>query len=96
MTGWDKVSAPVKPEPDDINQRDWQSPKRTQHQCWNDRIDSTNAMLRIGFDGTLYFAYYVTGAPVGIVALEKHKCVAYVVGLVTRPCSEGAGGILLE
>lgn len=98
MAGWEKVRVPEDGDirEDDINQRDWKDPKRTQQECWNDRIDSMNSMFEMKFNGDINFAYYVTGQPIGVMALTNYDEMPYIDDLVTHPGSSAAGGILIE
>ena len=93
MVGWGEVDVPDPAAPDDINQRDWKEEKRTQQECWNDRIDSTNTMLDMTFDGLINFGYYIAGQPIAVLSISEY---AYIEDLVTHPGSANAGGIMIE
>jgi hypothetical protein len=97
---WKQASIPETPSEDDIDHHDWQNPKRTHQERWNERLDATEAALRSlkeGFnpEGIKSFAYCIGGKPVGILLLQEGSP-PYISDFVTHPGSEGAGGALLE
>ena len=91
MDGWDPVAIPDPVDPSDINQRDWKTPKRTQQECWNERIDATHRMLSTSFIGDCY-VYEIGGQAIAVMAMTSNL----IADLVTHPGSETAGGIMVE
>lgn len=97
---WKLALIPDTPSEDDIDHLDWQNPKRTHQERWNERLDATRAALgslKEGFnpEGIKSFAYCVGDRPVGILLLQEGSP-PYISDFVTHPGSEGAGGALLE
>ncbi|MDR3573134.1 MAG: hypothetical protein P4L50_04695 [Anaerolineaceae bacterium] len=85
---------------EDVDMRDFQEPKRTQQQRWNDRLESTRLMLedppRIEKnDKHLRFAYFVDDTAVGIMKMSSGTP-PYIDVLLTHPLSEGVGSSLVE
>ena len=95
MKGWDPVAVPDNPGLDDIDQRDWKNPKRSQQERWNDRIDATNRMLDFDFETHHVVEYRFASGPIGIMALIDVDPVS-IADIVTHPGSDQAGGILIE
>lgn len=91
----------------EIDESDWQTPKRTYQARWDDRITATKTALSNmrGADLRRHkaFAYHVDGAPVGIILITMPRNPAaykvspgvYVHDLVTHPGSTACGGELI-
>lgn len=93
MEGWDEVDTPTwQNTEENIDPRDWSTPKRTMQERWNARIFDTTLMLGVRMNCTEYFSFEVNGVPVGVIAMYEN----HIDKLVTHPGSEGAGGSLIE
>ncbi|HEX7908069.1 MAG TPA: GNAT family N-acetyltransferase [Paraburkholderia sp.] len=95
LTGWDTVKDA---HLGTVDVTDWQDPKRTQEERWNQRISSTNSMLKKDFSDETNFGYFVDGQPIGIMTIDDigSDNSFYICDLVTHPGSGEAGGILIE
>ena len=80
----------------DIDSSDWKRPMRTFQERWNDRISSTNTMLKKDYDTGQTFGYFVAGVAVGVMELFAGSAPIYVANLVCHPGADQAGGIMIE
>ncbi len=102
MAGWDPVADPgALTAPGDVDQTDWQTPKRTMQGRWNARMGATAEMLMTmeimepSYEDYCV-EYRVTGTPVGLMVLDLGGRPARIDDLLTHPGSGECGGILLE
>lgn len=101
MAGWDRVAVPQNPGQDDIDPRDWQSPKRSFQARWNARLSATNDMLltmtiMTPSDDAYCVEYRAAGVPVGLMVMDLDGPVAKIEELLTHPGSVEGGGVLME
>lgn len=90
----DYRAAQLTRRPPDVDANDWQSPRRTVQERWNDRIGSTNLMLKMKFTGHVV-GYFVDNVAVALMALIEGEPI-YIADLVCHPGSENGGGIMIE